>query len=273
MVQGDQAQRPADHASPEPLAAEGALRLSIPDSARRGRQGHAVPVHYHLPYSGGKFTSISQCRCPPHNLGVQMPKSMTFTAGARMDFQPVPAGSDPALQTFMMKNAAAGARPGVLDLRNGIDAARRRRAQEARSNRGRTRRPADGNAPAQPGGGIGAPMDAPDPLTEIQSGGFSADWLCCLRPAAAFLLRKPEAARGSAPAGALDSASLAATLCRNSPAAKNAALLNALKEELFALESEKISGTIEPDEYAEVKAALETVLKRALKRQLVAFGS
>ena len=51
------------------------------------------------------------------------------------------------------------------------------------------------------------------------------------------------------------------------PAAKNAALLNALKEELFALESERIAGTLPPDEYAEQKAALEIVLKRALKRQ------
>jgi hypothetical protein len=52
-----------------------------------------------------------------------------------------------------------------------------------------------------------------------------------------------------------------------SPAARNAALLNALKEELFALESDKIAGKITPAEYAELKAALETVLKRALKRQ------
>jgi hypothetical protein len=38
-----------------------------------------------------------------------------------------------------------------------------------------------------------------------------------------------------------------------------------LKEELFAIESEKLSGTITPAEYAEVKAGLEAVLKRALK--------
>jgi glutamine amidotransferase PdxT len=43
-------------------------------------------------------------------------------------------------------------------------------------------------------------------------------------------------------------------------------LLNALKEELFALESEKIAGTLVRSEYAEQKAALETVLKRALKK-------
>ena len=52
-----------------------------------------------------------------------------------------------------------------------------------------------------------------------------------------------------------------------SPAARGSALLNVLKEEMFALESEKIAGTVAPEEYAEVKAALETVLKRALKRQ------
>jgi ribosomal protein L29 len=45
------------------------------------------------------------------------------------------------------------------------------------------------------------------------------------------------------------------------------ALLNALKEELFALESDKIAGKLAPGEYEELKAALETVLKRALKRQ------
>ena len=43
--------------------------------------------------------------------------------------------------------------------------------------------------------------------------------------------------------------------------------MDALKEELFELESERISGTIDAAEYAEVKAALETVLKRALNRK------
>ena len=50
------------------------------------------------------------------------------------------------------------------------------------------------------------------------------------------------------------------------PATKHASLLDALKEELFAIESERISGTISTDEYNQVKGALEIVLKRALKR-------
>jgi len=52
-----------------------------------------------------------------------------------------------------------------------------------------------------------------------------------------------------------------------SPAAKNGALLSVLKEELFSLESEKLTGAVSPQEYAETKAALETVLKRALKHK------
>ena len=51
------------------------------------------------------------------------------------------------------------------------------------------------------------------------------------------------------------------------PADGNAALLHALKEELFAIESEKLSGAISAQEYAEVKAGLEAVLKRALKNR------
>ena len=71
---------------------------------------------------------------------------------------------------------------------------------------------------------------------------------------AAFLLRKPAAVV------AFDAG------VAQPPASRSAALLNVLKEELFALESEKIAGTLAPEEYAKVKAALETILKYALKR-------
>ena len=40
-----------------------------------------------------------------------------------------------------------------------------------------------------------------------------------------------------------------------------------LKEELFKLESDKLSGVVTAEEYAENKAALEVVLKRALKQK------
>ena len=95
-------------------------------------------------------------------------------------------------------------------------------------------------APAYAAATGGAPHRAPHPAT---------------LPTAAFAAGNPATSQG-----------FAANVEPAPPSAKNAALLNALKEELFSLESEKISGTITPEEYAEVKPALEVVLKRALKR-------
>ena len=106
---------------------------------------------------------------------------------------------------------------------------------------------------AQPGGGIGNPINTPDPLSKYK--GWILGGLALLMVVtAAFLLRKPTAV------AAFDAG------VAQPPVAKGAALLNALKEELFALESEKIAGTLAPDEYAKLKTALETILKRALKR-------
>ncbi len=116
-----------------------------------------------------------------------------------------------------------------------------------------------GAGPGTPGGGIGNPINTPDPLSKYKwwiLGGLGL----LLVVAAAFLLRKP------APGATFD-AGTASPQAFASPAAKNFALLNALKEELFALESDKINGAIKPEEYAQVKAALEIVLKRALNKK------
>ena len=42
-------------------------------------------------------------------------------------------------------------------------------------------------------------------------------------------------------------------------------LLNLIKEEMFNIESEKLSGTLSANEYAEVKTGLQALLKRLLK--------
>jgi hypothetical protein len=110
----------------------------------------------------------------------------------------------------------------------------------------------------QPGGGLGAPIGTPDPLSRFKwwiLGGL----VLLLAAAAGILLRKPVSGAGF-------DAGAAAAPVPATPAVRSSALLNALKEELFALESEKIAGTLAPQEYVEVKAALETVLRRALKR-------
>ena len=43
-------------------------------------------------------------------------------------------------------------------------------------------------------------------------------------------------------------------------------LLAAMKDELFALETDRLQGRLTENEYVEQKAALEVVLRRALQR-------
>jgi hypothetical protein len=57
----------------------------------------------------------------------------------------------------------------------------------------------------------------------------------------------------------------------NGPVSKTA-LLAALKEELFALETERLEGKLTEAEYAELKSAFEVVLRRALARESVPAG-
>jgi len=49
-------------------------------------------------------------------------------------------------------------------------------------------------------------------------------------------------------------------------AAGSDSLLAAMKEELFALETDRLKGKLTESEYVEQKAALEVVLRRALAR-------
>ena len=43
-------------------------------------------------------------------------------------------------------------------------------------------------------------------------------------------------------------------------------MLNALRDELFTLESDRLTGRITPEQYGKVKPALEIVLQNALER-------
>jgi hypothetical protein len=50
-------------------------------------------------------------------------------------------------------------------------------------------------------------------------------------------------------------------------APSSTSLLNTIKEELFAIESEMLTGTLSPDEYTRIKSGLEAVLKRELQKR------
>lgn len=247
----------------DPDGPKGHYSFNFPIQPDDGDKDTMFQVSYTLPYSAGKYNFKSQESLAADNVAVLLPKSMNLTSGSGATFSAV--NADPGVQTFLAKNVPADKT--VAFTISGTGAIPR----DAQGGQGGGQAADQSTAaPAAPGGGIGTPIDTPDPLSKYKwwiLGGLAL----LLAAAAAFLLRRPEAQLAGAPGmgvplrPAVPGAS-AAYAPTATPAAKNAALLNALKEELFSLESDKLSGTISPTEYAEAKAALEIVLKRALKK-------
>jgi hypothetical protein len=260
VFDGAQATRPSGlptMAVPKELG-KGHYAFNVPIEPDQDGKSTEFQIAFHVPYTG-KYSIKPSILTPVDNLAVELPKAMSFTPGAGVSFQSIP--QDPSLQTYLLKNVLPG-KPADFTVSGSGSLPREQQQQEAGA-----QQPAQGG----PGGGIGEPINTPDPLSKYKwwiLGGLAL----LLAAAAAFLLRRPPmpaaAVAGGAGAVAVPSAFAAAPAhaAPSTPAAKNSALLNALKEELFSLESEKLSGTITPAEYAEQKAALEIVLKRALKR-------
>ncbi|MGD0346299.1 MAG: carboxypeptidase regulatory-like domain-containing protein [Terracidiphilus sp.] len=238
-----------------PDGAKGHYAFNVPIQPDEGDKDTLFQVTYTLPYSSGKYDYHAQLAMAADNFAVLLPKSMSLTGESGASFQSVQA--DPGIQTFLMKHVEAGK---AISFSISGTGSMPREDQNAQGDNGQG--PA---AQGSPGGGIGTPINTPDPLSKYKwwiLGGLGL----MLAAVAAFLLRKPANAGAGTLAAVAAAGVPAAYTAPETPAAKNAALLNALKEELFALESEKIAGTLAPNEYAEQKAALETVLKRALKK-------
>jgi hypothetical protein len=243
-----------------PDGPKGHYSYDFPIQPDNGDKVTLFQVSYSVPYSSGKYDFKSIVTMPADNFAVLLPKSMTFTAGAGQNFRSVQ--EDPGIQTFILSKAVPDKPISFTIAGTGSMP----REEQGAAQGGQAASAAGG----QPGGGIGAPINTPDPLSKYKwwiLGGLAL----LLTAGAAFLLRKPAGAAAPAYAGGIPSAAVphSASVAYQpsaSPAGKNNALLNALKDELFAVESEKIAGTLSPDEYAKVKVALETVLARALKR-------
>ncbi len=257
------AQRPGTSSLPtsvklDPDGAKGHYSFNFPIQPDEGGKGTLFQIQYNLPYSSGKYSFDSVVTLPAATVWVVLPKSMTFAGGSGSGFESSP--QDPTVQTFLSRDATPGK---ALEFSVSGNGSFGRDEQGGQGDNGGQEAAAPG---AGPGGGIGAPINTPDPLSKYKwwiLGGLAL----LLAASAAFLLRRPAGAAGVALAGGAPAGVPVAHAGPAAPGAGNTPLLNALKEELFALESEKIAGTLPEGEYAEQKAALETVLKRALKRQ------
>jgi hypothetical protein len=120
--------------------------------------------------------------------------------------------------------------------------------------------------PGRPGGGLGAPIDTPDPLTRYK-------WPIVLILAVLLLFggfyivthRQPGSAVATGE-GAISNEAAAQQATAPIAQDRPTLLLEAMKEELFQLEVDRQQGNISDEEYAKAKQALDATLQRALAR-------
>ncbi len=128
----------------------------------------------------------------------------------------------------------------------------------------------------RPGGGLGAPIDAPDPLHDYRAYILGAFALVLVMGGAYVVSRSNRPHPATAAAGAPGMVEIASPEAAGDfadyiePAApardRQALLLEAMKEELFQLEIDRQQGNVSAEEYTKAKAALDETIRRALAR-------
>jgi hypothetical protein len=286
-----------------------AVASSPVPTGEKGHYGFIFPLRpgetrfqigYHVPYSGSA-TLHAQVSMPADNVAIMLPKAMTFSGQGFQQLQGDASG--PGTQTWLSTNAKPGTPVAFQVSGSGSMPREQQQAQGAggpgqggqgmgapdQSGAGADQPGAPSAAPNAPGGGLGNPIDTPDPLQKYKWWILSGVGLAMVIAAAFMLRAKPgqqAAIAGGAPApdpltptlpagvkATAVRAGLASAPATNGVHSKpvtSSGTLNALKEELFALETERLEGKITDAEYGEHKSALEVLLKRALAREAAA---
>ena len=211
-------------------------------------------ISYHLPYSGS-LSFNHQTGLAMSDVVVMLPKSVDFKSTGS-DFQP--GNDEKGMTVYVAKEVPANKQLAFSVSGTGQIP---REAQEGDAE-GEQAAAGGGSAENRPGGGLGAPIDAPDPLHKYRwwlLGGLAA----ALVAGAFYMMGRPQAQLATATSVPL---SPSAVLNKN-VTGRGSLLLDALKEELFQLESDKIQGHISAPEYTEAKAALDLLIRRAIARQ------
>jgi len=235
-------------------------------------------IAFHMPYSGEASFAPKPLRDVQHFV-VRTPKSMSFEAKNTQSFQQM---QDAQATIMVATNVKAG-----QELSFRVGGTGDFPAETAQGGQGGQAPDAGGGAMGgggsqaaandnRPGGGLGAPIDAPDPLHEYRAYIIGAFALVLVMGGAYIVSRsnRPQPAMaggGSAGKVAVDSPEGAAAFADFvEPTAqardRNALLLEAMKEELFQLEIDRQQGKVTPEEYSKAKAALDETIKRALAR-------
>jgi hypothetical protein len=127
---------------------------------------------------------------------------------------------------------------------------------------------------AAPGGGLSTPNNAPDPLSGSRWYIIAGMVIVLAAGAYFLLLRKPKQLQTAAaplpvPPKSKPRAQKTFATVPTSPPNSNGGgvgVLEALKEELFQLETDRVEGRISKEEYDASKRGIETLMKRQMSR-------
>jgi hypothetical protein len=236
-------------------------------------------VTYQLPYDGSANLDPKSIY-PLEHFMVMLPKSMQFkaaTSSARFKLIQFPNVPDAAVQ--VASNTSHGQDlafkiSGEGTLENGRQSGTEGSGERAENSaRGAPAAPSNN----RPGGGLGPPIDAPDPLQKYRwqiLGGFAA----LLIIGGVYIARRQQSTNRALRYPKVNSSSMPATETGGSDVSgearrvvairtRSTGLMEGIREELFQIEMEHKKGQISQTEYQKAKAALDRTLERVLRRQ------
>ena len=200
-------------------------------------------IQYTVPYSG-KLELDPRSDLPTQTLMVAAPDSIKFAASDSAVYESKTNPQFKSVNFFIAKNVTPKQK--VAFAISGKGEMPREPEQAAAPNANGRR-----GEPSGPGGGMGVPNERPDPL-------HSGQWLFLgvlslfLAAGGVFVYTSNQNAAVAGPAVPQDRSTL---------------LMEAMKEEVFQLESDRLQGKINPQDYQTAKAALDKTLQRAVQRQ------
>jgi hypothetical protein len=236
-------------------------------------------VAYQFPYSGSANLDPKSVY-PLEHFVVMTPKAMQFTpAAASAGFKLINYPSEPDAAVQVASNTAVGQNLAFKVSGEGTLQTQQEGGAQQGSSDGQSSGPPNPEAQSRPGGGLGPPIDAPDPLQKYRwwiLGGFAAVlivggiYVASRQQSAARALARQRIGTASSSAHDEDeygAADVVSTDRVRSSARPASMLMEGIKEELFQLEVERKQGLISQAEYDKAKSALDQTLERALKRE------
>lgn len=232
----------------------------VPDEKTKDKYYLAFPlrpgetrfeVAYHLPYSGEAVINPKFVGGLQHFV-VVTPKSMQFRPKEQARFSPM--NDEVANSTIMVATAVKAGQ----DLSFRVSGTGILQEEQQAASAGQPTQAPDN----RPGGGLGRPIDTPDPLYSYRWGVLGA--MAAVLVVGGVYVMSRGSNRATTPNTAMMSEEPAVA---NTAASRSTVLLEALKEELFQLELERQQGRISPQQYEKARAALGETLQRALSRR------